>query len=101
MLIEKQTIAVKKIDGRGGARVGGGRKAGQRNKLTAALMEAVAASGITPLEYMLSVMRDTDLDMKDRMSAAASAAPYTHSKLASLTVDAHISTHDDNILNLG
>ncbi len=96
MLIEKQSTSSK-----GGARVGAGRKAGQRNKKTAELVAAIAASGLTPLEYMLSVMRDESLDPKERMVAAQGAAPYTHSKLASLTVDARVSTHDDNIMNLG
>lgn len=45
---------------RGGARPGSGRKPGSRNKRTDEQAAAVAASGLTPLEFMLSVMRDED-----------------------------------------
>ena len=43
---------------RGGKREGAGRKPGVPNKATQAQREAVAASGLTPLEYMLQLMRD-------------------------------------------
>ena len=38
---------------RGGARPGAGRKPGTPNRVTAELQAAVAASGETPLDYML------------------------------------------------
>ena len=41
-------------------------------------------NGITPLEFMLEVMRDPDNDIILRMDAAKSAAPYVHPKLASV-----------------
>ena len=68
----------------GGARPGSGRKAGSPNKKTAELQKAVAESGITPLEYMLSVLRDVNQEPRDRLSAANMAAPYVHAKLASI-----------------
>ena len=43
---------------RGGKRPGAGRKPGTPNRITAELQAAVAASGETPLDYMLRVMRD-------------------------------------------
>ena len=46
----------------------------------------IAASGLTPLDYMLSVLRDDNADPKDRRWAAAAAAPYVHSRLATTTV---------------
>ena len=53
-------------------------------RVTAAAKQAQAAAseGLTPLEYMLGVMRDpvADPDRRDRM--ASSAAPYIHPKLA-------------------
>lgn len=49
-------------------------------------MEAAAASGETPLDYMLRVMRDprTEHERRDRMAAAV--APYVHAKLASMVL---------------
>lgn len=69
---------------RGGARTGAGRKAGTPNKATAERQQAVAESGLTPLDYMLSVMRDEDKQFDVRLEAAKAAAPYVHPKLASV-----------------
>lgn len=68
----------------GGARKGAGRKVGQATAKTREIANAAAASGITPLEYMLQVMRDAKVDPKDRLDAAKSAAPYIHPKLTSI-----------------
>lgn len=65
----------------------GGRKKGTPNKRTAALAaraEAAAQDGISPLEYLLSVMRDPAAEEKDRLEAAKAAAPYVHPKLSSI-----------------
>lgn len=69
---------------RGGARAGAGRRAGSPNKASAAKAAAVEASGLTPLDYMLEVMRDEDEPADVRLDAAKSAAPYVHPKLASV-----------------
>lgn len=71
---------------RGGRREGAGRRQGSRNKKTAELLEAIEATGQTPLDYLLLVMRDETEDRAARVQAAVAAAPYCHSKLASLTV---------------
>jgi hypothetical protein len=47
---------------RGGKRDGAGRKPGAVNKATQEQREAVIESGLTPLDYLLSVMRDEDAD---------------------------------------
>lgn len=70
---------------RGGKRQGAGRKAGEPNKRTQEQVEKIEASGLTPLEYMLNILRDKDADAKDRMWAAEKAAPYVHAKLATVT----------------
>jgi hypothetical protein len=75
---------------RGGKRDGAGRKAGVPNKRTQEKVAAIEASGLTPLDYMLSVLRDELLDRETRLEAAKSAAPYVHAKLAS--VDTKLST---------
>lgn len=59
----------------------GGRKKGTPNAKNAAKVAAIEATGITPLDYMLSVLRDENQDIEVRMDAAKSSAPYVHAKL--------------------
>lgn len=78
----------------GGRRAGAGRKKGSANKRTREIADRAAQDGITPLEYMLQVLRTEpreDLDPKEYMMAAAmrfeaakAAAPYMHARLASV-----------------
>lgn len=71
----------------------GGRQKGTPNKKTAKLLEGVAAGGMTPLEFLLAVMRGTLPERKEddtatleserfglRFEAAKAAAPYVHAK---------------------
>jgi hypothetical protein len=60
----------------------GGRQTGSANRRTRELLAAAEARGQSPLEYMLSVMRDpaAPADRRDRMAAAV--APYVHPRLA-------------------
>ena len=69
---------------RGGPRPNSGRKAGTKNIKTKVIAERFAQEGITPLEYMLNVMRDPTQEFDTRMDAAKSCAPYMHPKLASV-----------------
>lgn len=79
----------------------GGRRKGVRNKRTTALVNKVEAEGITPLEYMLAVMREPEPTQRDdeegalfvaryfgwrdrAFEAAKAAAPYVHPKLANI-----------------
>ena len=61
----------------------GGRKKGIPNKTTAARQAEITASGLTPLDFMLEVMRDEENDLATRLDAAVKAAPYVHPRLAS------------------
>jgi hypothetical protein len=70
----------------GGRRKGAGKKPGSRAKKTVALLEAVKASGETPLEYMLRIMRDENADAARRDEMAKGAAPYVHSKMPTAIV---------------
>lgn len=65
---------------RGGKRTGAGRKAGVPNKLTQRQRNEIAASGLTPLEYMLDVMRDETASPTRRDEMAKAAAPFVHPK---------------------
>ncbi len=93
--IEKKSTNIK-----GGARPGAGRKKGSPNKRTAEITKAVEESGITPLEYMLSVMRDEANDQRERLSAAEKAAPYVHAKLSSVELNANVSMHEASLDDL-
>ena len=64
----------------------GGRKKGTPNKATEKREEKIAESGLTPLDYMLEVLRDPETKLEDRKWAAAAAAPYVHARLQSTTV---------------
>ncbi len=64
----------------------GGRRKGTPNKANAAREEEIRASGITPLDYLLTVLRDADKPEQVRIDAAKAAAPYVHPKLASVEV---------------
>lgn len=64
----------------------GGRQKGSRNKRTEAQAVAIETSGLTPLDYMLTVLRDPKAEDDLRMEAARSAAPYVHPKLANIEV---------------
>jgi hypothetical protein len=69
---------------RGGKRPGAGRKQGAVTKKTQEATAAILASGLTPLEYMLTVMRDETAQTARRDDMAKASAPYVHPKLAAI-----------------
>ena len=71
---------------RGGARKNAGRKPGAATTKTREIANKASEAGITPLEYILSVMRDETTVPRERLSAAVAAAPYMHAKLSSVEV---------------
>src|SRR6266550_4095187 len=64
----------------------GGRREGTPNKATATREAEIRASGVTPLDFMLGVMRDNDKTVELRLEAAAKAAPYVHPRLSSVAL---------------
>lgn len=84
----------KNSTGRGGARKGAGRKPGSATKRTREVADKAASEGITPLEYMLQVMRSEPSEKLEgsqllsalmlRFEAAKAAAPYIHPKLSAV-----------------
>ena len=90
----------------------GGRQKGTLNKDKQAMLDEIKSGGITPLEYMLSVMRqeipkDASSDQKSlikgqKMDAASKAAPYVHPKLVAthITAEETPQTLEDWIDNL-
>ncbi len=76
--------------GKGGRIPGAGRPKGSRNKRTAELIAEVEASGETPLDYMLRVMRDDAVDKLRRDDMAKAAGPYIHARLSAMEVKADV-----------
>lgn len=70
----------------GGARQGSGRKKGSANAKTREIADKAAREGLTPLEYMLRVLRDEQQPAERRDWAAEKAAPYIHPKLQTTTL---------------
>ena len=72
---------------RGGRRPGAGRKKGQVSQQTAIRKELQAKAieaGLTPLDYMLRILRDETQEQSARFNAAKEAAPYVHNRLAAV-----------------
>jgi hypothetical protein len=79
----------------------GGRRKGTKNRATvekeqfvAEVVSSAKTDGISPLEYMLQVMRDPTEDAVRRLDAAKSAAPFVHPRLSATAV-----THDTRNLD--
>ena len=60
-------------NGHGGKRQGAGRKPGSASQKTREIANQAVKDGLTPLEYMLAVLRDdaADPNRRDRMAVAA------------------------------
>lgn len=79
---------------RGGARKNAGRKPGAATTKTREIANKASEAGITPLEYILSVMRSEPPEGLEgpqllsahmlRFEAAKAAAPYIHPKLSAV-----------------
>ena len=71
---------------RGGARPGAGRPRKEAGSVPAVKNEAAARrprkslGGLSPLEYMLGVMNDDEVDATRRDRIAMAAAPYVHAR---------------------
>ncbi len=77
----------------------GGRVAGVPNKASIERQAKIEASGLTPLDYLLSVMRDDRNDADARRDAAKAAAPYVHPKLSSVEMRANVSVAHEDVLD--
>lgn len=72
----------------GGFRAGAGRPKGAKSpkaqpiKVAPDIKKAARQSGMSPLDYMLTVMNSDDVDCERRDRMAIAAAPYVHAKAA-------------------
>lgn len=62
----------------------GGRRKGVPNKVTAAKQAEIVASGLSPLDFMLQLLRDPEQPYAMRLDAAKGCASYVHPKLANI-----------------
>ncbi len=84
---------------RGGARKGAGRPQGAASKMDSEARAKAASEGITPLDYMLGVLRDQTNDRETRMDAAKAAAPYLHAKLAAVELSGNLKVNHEDALD--
>lgn len=78
----------------GGKRPGAGRPKGSQNKASAAKAAEIEASGLTPLDYMLGILRNETNDAAMRFEAAKAAAPYVHPRLATTELKGELTVND-------
>lgn len=69
----------------GGRRTGAGRPKGSVSRANEEVRSRALATGETPLDYMLSVMRDPRASARRRDDMAKAAAPYVHARIATKT----------------
>ena len=85
----------------------GGRKRGSLNKRTIAqqkqtktIRQAAKEAGLSPLEYMLQVMRDPVTESRRRDEMARAAAPYCHPRLQVIQGGVEEPTKDQKPINM-
>jgi hypothetical protein len=83
----------------GGARENAGRPAGSVNRRSAEVIAKALAEGITPVEFMLKLMRDDTADPKERAWAAEKSAPYLHPRPAPLERTVEIDLPDTSTID--
>lgn len=83
---------------RGGPREGAGRPKGSKSRATREREKKILESGLTPLEYMISVVRDEGAPRGDRLDAAKAAAPYLHPRLSSVQVSGDLTINHEQAL---
>jgi hypothetical protein len=72
---------------RGGARPGAGRKKNGSNRLTEEAVKKATETGELPLDFLLRMMRDIQLENDKRIDCAKAAAPYLHPRRAPVDSD--------------
>ena len=71
---------------RGGKRANAGRKKKARTTRSGLIAEAASAEGLTPIEWMLAVLRDPNATDQRRDQMAIQSAPYIHPRLNAVAV---------------
>lgn len=82
---------------KGGERKKAGRPKGAVSKKARIQEMQVVNSGMTPLEFLVSVYRNEDLPMNERIDAAKAAAPYVHKRMP-VQLEAKIDVTADDLV---
>ena len=82
----------------GGSRPGAGRPKGSVSRRHVEVLAGAAAEGLTPVEYMLSLLRDEDADQDWRAWAAEKAAPFIHPRPAPVSRPIEIELPDTSTI---
>ena len=61
-----------------GMQKSGGRARGTPNRASQRRQAQVAASGLSPLDFLIATLRNESLDLPTRLEAARAAAPFVH-----------------------
>ncbi|MBG6178766.1 hypothetical protein IWQ55_006642 [Labrenzia sp. EL_208] len=69
------------------------------NKKHADMLASISETGQTPVEYMLSIMRNEQADTRDRAWAAEKAAPYIHARPAPMANRIEIELPDTSTID--
>ena len=80
----------------------GGRPKGSKNRSTLR-RELLEKGGLSPAEFLLTIMHDENVNLRERKDAAKELMAYTETKLQSieLTGELDVETNFNLILNLG
>jgi hypothetical protein len=79
---------------RGGSRPGAGRKPGAGTQKTRETAERLLGQDVTPLDYMVGVMRGERPYEPEKFEAAKAAAPYMHARLAAIEHKGEVSVRN-------
>ena len=67
-----------------------GRPKGSQNKTRNTGLVVAQRTGVSPLQFLLDVMDDSDNHLSVRMDAAKSATPYLHARLSQVAMDVEV-----------
>jgi len=81
----------------GGARAGAGRKQGSATAKTREIADKAAEGGVTPLEFMLKIMRDETAERAERLDMAKAAAPYIHPRLSAVEAKVEVTEQVEEV----
>ena len=86
---------------KGGAQPGAGRPASEAKKAMIAASREAAAVGMSPLEYMLNIMRDPEATISRRDGMAIAAAGYVHPRLNAVKHSGDVTvTHEQAVMDM-
>jgi hypothetical protein len=63
------------------------------------LRKKATAGDLSPVDYMLSILRDETQSQGDRMDAAKAAAPYLHARLSGVKHSGELAMRHEDALN--